>query len=253
MTPLRILIVEDVVVTAMDLRQTLERAGHTITGIARTLQTALNSAITNPPDLALVDIELEKESTGNGIDTAKELLLHNPMPIIYLTANSERTMFQEAQQTQPSAYLLKPFKAAELLFNVELAYQNFRARLLAPIDAPLPKYLLLPIGKELARIDFDDVVYLEADGAYAKVFMIDKIVYTVSTNLGQLEPYFQPINFFRLSRFHIPNLNYINGIKDNELLLDHGRVALPIPANKRKELFRRLTIVRTKKPPENGH
>lgn len=251
MISLKILLVEDVIVTAMDLRQTLEKAGHKVTGIARTLQAARQSVISNPPDLALVDIELEKHSVGNGVDTAKELQLYQPMPIIYLTANSEPAMFLSAKETRPAAYLIKPFNATELLFNVELAYHYFQARRIASADARMPGYLLLPVGKGLERINFDDVVYMEADGAYAKIIMVDKSVHTVSTNLGQLEQYFQLPNFFRLSRSHVVNLNYIKRLKDSELILDNGRIVLPVPNTSRKELFKRLTVVRTKKPPES--
>lgn len=248
MVTLKILLVEDVIVTAMDLRQTLEKVGHKITGIARTLQAARQSVIANPPDLAIVDIILEKDSTGNGIDTVKELQIFHQMPIIYLTGNSEPGLFRSAKKTQPAAYLIKPFNATELLFNVELAYHYFQLKMMAPLDAPLPDYLLLPVGKGLERIDFADTVYLEADGSYTKVFMIDtKTVHTVSTNLKQLEQYFQLPNFFRISRSHVANLDYTRRIKDNELLLDNGRITLPISPEKRQDLFKRLTIVRTKK------
>src|SRR5919199_2098452 len=98
MEPLNILIVEDETITAMDLRETLEEAGHKVIGIARDLQTAVKLVRSNPPDLALVDIQLEG-STGDGIATAKELLTYHRMPIIYLTANSEQETFQAAKET----------------------------------------------------------------------------------------------------------------------------------------------------------
>lgn len=45
MTPLKVLIVEDVVLAAMDLCRTLEKAGHTVTGMARTFQDAVQATI----------------------------------------------------------------------------------------------------------------------------------------------------------------------------------------------------------------
>ncbi|GAB3993087.1 hypothetical protein GCM10028807_27490 [Spirosoma daeguense] len=246
MTSLKILIVEDIIITAMDLRQILEKAGHKVTGIARTFDAARKSVIANPPDLALIDIELEKSSTANGIDTAKELLILHSMPIIYLTANSEPAMFESAMATQPAAYLLKPFKANEILFTIELAYHNFQNTRSIPADMSAQEYLLLPVGKGLEKIDLADVMYLEADGAYAKVILADRFVHTVSTNLGQLEQYFRVNNFFRLSRFHVVNLDYIKRLKDGELLLIDNQTILPIPATSRKELLKRMTVVRTK-------
>ncbi|MBD2700648.1 response regulator [Spirosoma sp. BT702] len=251
MTSLKILIVEDEIITAMDLRLILEKAGHTVTAIARTFEAAQKSVKANPPDLALIDIKLEESSTGNGIDTAKELVAYHPIPIIYLTANSEPATFEQAKATQPAAYLLKPFKASEILFNVELAYHDFQKKQLVQNGAATTDYLMLPVGKGLEKIDLDDVMYLEADGAYAKVVMVDKVVYTVSTHLGQLEPYFRGGYFCRLSRSHVVNLDFIRRLKDNEVLLTDNQTVLPIASTYRKDLLKRLTVVRTKPRSDN--
>ena len=250
MTPLKILLVEDELITAMHLRQTLEKEGHQITGMARTFQDAQQLVVTNPPNLALVDIELASTSTGTGIDTARELLLHQPMPIIYLTANAEQDVFRAANNTHPAAYLLKPFKPSELLFTIELAWQNFQRRTPAPADASAPDYLMLPVNGGLDRIDFDEVTYLTADGAYARLFLADGTVHTVSTNLGQLEQYFPASRFYRLSRSHVVNLHCIKRLKDGKLQLTTQHEALPVPASSQKELLKRMTVIRTKHPNE---
>lgn len=245
MEALKILIVEDNTITAMDLRETLEAAGHSVTAVARTFQSALKAVRTSSPDLALIDIELEG-STADGIETAKELLAHHSMPIIYLTANSEPKTFQSAKETLPAAYLLKPFRPDELLLTIELAYHYFQSMLASPNGGPVSGQLFLPIGKGHEMINLNDVLYIEADGAYVKVVLNDKQTHTVSTNLGQIALYFRTPNFFRLSRFHLVNLNYIKRLKDNGLVLSDNQTVLTIPAASRKELMKRLTVVRTK-------
>lgn len=250
MIGLKILIVEDETVTALHLRQTLELAGYTVTGIARTLQAAIKLVKSDPPDLALIDIQLADESVGNGIDTATELREIHPMPIIYLTASSDSDTFQAAKETLPAAYLLKPFRADELRLHVELAYHYFQSTMQSLTGEPTPGYLFLPVGRGHEKIELDDVLYLEAYGAYARVFMADKTSHTVSTNLGQLEQYFRTPNFFRLSRFHVVNLNAIKRLKENDLLLIDGQTTLSVPASSRKELLKKLTVVRTKSGPD---
>lgn len=245
MDSLKILIVEDNTITAMDLRETLEGAGHKITTTARTFQSALKSVISNPPDLALIDIELEG-STADGIDTAKELLAHHRMPIIYLTANSEPQTFKSAKETMPAAYLLKPFRPDELLFNVEAAHHYFQSTLTNLTDESASEHLFLPVGKGHEKINLSDVLYVEADGAYVKLFLTDKQTHTISTNLSHLAQYFRTPNFFRLSRFHLVNLNYIKRLKDSSLVLSDNHTVLTVPAASRKELMKRLTVVRTK-------
>lgn len=245
MNALKILIIEDETITAMDLRETLEEAGHTVTAIARTFEQAMRAVTSNPPDLALIDIHLS-ESTADGIATARELLARHRMPIIYLTANSETQTFQLAKETRPTAYLLKPFRPDELKLQVELAYHYFQSMPGATGLSASGK-LYLPIGKGYEKIDPDQVLYLKADGAYVKVFLINKeTAYHISTNLGHLAQYFLTPNFYRLSRSLLINLHHIERLEQNSLFMINDRTPIPIPAASRKELLGKLTVVRTK-------
>ncbi|MFD2573580.1 response regulator [Spirosoma soli] len=245
MTSLKILIVEDETITAMDLRETLEEAGHTVVGVARNFQQALEFVIKYSPDLALVDIQLDG-SIANGIDTAKELVARRRMPIIYLTANSEPETFQLAKQTLPAAYMLKPFRHDELKLQVELAYYS-QANAINAGDFSGSQYVYLPDDEGYERVDTNDVLYLRADGAYAKVFTTSRETpYHVSTNLSHLTQYFATPNFYRLSRSLLINLTYLARIERNYLYLTGHAAPLQIPAANRKELMKKLTVVRTK-------
>ncbi|MFD2936406.1 response regulator [Spirosoma flavum] len=66
---LAILIVEDVTITAFDIQETLEKAGHTVTAISRNFQEAVAAVKRQPPDLAIIDVRLEG-SSADGITTA---------------------------------------------------------------------------------------------------------------------------------------------------------------------------------------
>ncbi|QJW89241.1 response regulator [Spirosoma taeanense] len=244
METLQILIVEDDTITAMDLRETLEEAGHTITGVAHDFLSAVKAVKNQSPDLALIDIELVG-SIRNGIDTAKELLTYHRMPIMYLTANSEPDMFQSAKATRPAAYLLKPFRQEELKLQIELAYHYFRLN--QAVDSSASKQLYLPVDKGYEKINIDDVLYLKADGAYVKIFLLNREQsYHISMNLSHLAQYFPLPNFYRLSRSLLINLNYLERVEQNHLFMVGHKPAIQIPANSRKELMRKLTVVRTK-------
>ena len=193
MDSLKILIVEDETITAMDLRETLQEAGHSVTAIARNYEQALKAAKNNPPDLALVDIHLEAGSTENGITTARELVAQHRMPIIYLTANSDFQTFQLAKETLPAAYLLKPFRHDELKLQVDLAYHYFKYNQKQTSGYSASGTLYLPVDKGHEKIELNDVLYLQADGSYVKVFMLQREVpHHVSTNLSHLAQYFVP-------------------------------------------------------------
>ncbi|KAA9357403.1 response regulator [Larkinella humicola] len=243
-TSLKILIVEDETITAMDLSETLEEAGHKVTAIARDSQQALAAVKRNPPDLALIDIVLEG-STADGIATAKELLVHHQMPILYLTANSDPQTFQEAKATLPAAYVLKPYRANELVLQVELAYHFFQSTLTDPTDSS--RSLFLPVKNGHEKIALDDVLYLIADRAYTNVYLIGKdIPYCISTNLSHLSQYFPASNFYRVSQSILINLHHLKRVEQNHLYMTTHTMPIQIPVANRKKLMQKLKVVKTK-------
>jgi DNA-binding LytR/AlgR family response regulator len=241
---LKILIIEDNVLTALDLRNSLEKGGYIVSGIARNLAEAQQSVLQSPPDVALVDIMLEG-SEVSGIEVAQHLYNRHPMPIIYLTANSENEQFTRAQATRPAAYLLKPFRFGDVLFNIELAYHNF---MLSENSGDQNQSLMLPTNGGLELVELEQVAYLKASGAYTEVFLTDGTNLLISSGLGQVAQYFRDPNFFKLSRSFVVNLQYIKRIKEGELLLRDNTTRISLPGGVRKELLKRFTVVKTKQP-----
>src|ERR687884_1924868 len=82
---MRILIVEDELVIAIDLEETLSEEGHQVAGIARESETALGLAQRLRPDLALVDVHLVDGDTGPEI---AEHLKEMGIPVLFMTANA---------------------------------------------------------------------------------------------------------------------------------------------------------------------
>ncbi|HXO77348.1 MAG TPA: sigma-54 dependent transcriptional regulator [Puia sp.] len=113
-----ILIVEDELVVAGDIRLTLERAGYTVSGIARSYHSAMENINANPPGLVLLDIFLKGELTG--IDVAAELNKRD-IPFVYLSANCNTGVLEMAKVTQPSGFIVKPFREKDLLVTLDIA------------------------------------------------------------------------------------------------------------------------------------
>ncbi len=86
--PIQILIVEDELIIATNLEETLLNAGYGISGIARTYAEAREIARHKAVDVALVDVRLA--TAPDGIATARELLRIKKIPIIYLTDNTDK-------------------------------------------------------------------------------------------------------------------------------------------------------------------
>jgi DNA-binding response OmpR family regulator len=86
--PLKVLIVEDEPLFAMDLEAQLSQMGHMVIGIAPDAQTAFGLADETRPDLALVDLNLSDGLTGPQI--ASELSRDKGMAVVFVTGSPDQ-------------------------------------------------------------------------------------------------------------------------------------------------------------------
>ncbi len=85
---LRILIVEDELLIALELESLLQDEGHDVVGIAASSAEALALTAKLAPDLAFVDIHLSDGPTG--IEVARQLADQNDVTVLFMTANAKR-------------------------------------------------------------------------------------------------------------------------------------------------------------------
>lgn len=115
----KILIVEDEVIVAMDLRQQLENFGYRVVGNAVSGAEAIEHARAFSPELVLMDIRLR--GSMDGIETAAEIRRRFDLPVIFLTAHSDKATLGRAKLTEPFGYLLKPVEGRELQIAIEIS------------------------------------------------------------------------------------------------------------------------------------
>lgn len=115
----RILIVEDQFIEAHDLQLILEKANYEVIGISRSVDQALDQIQTEKPDLVFVDIMLK--GSRNGIELA-QILKENHIGFIYISANSSKSILDQAKITQPYGFIVKPFREQDVLTTLEIAF-----------------------------------------------------------------------------------------------------------------------------------
>jgi two-component system, response regulator PdtaR len=115
----KILVVEDEIIVAMGIKETLKDLGHEVVDIVSTGEGAVEKARKLEPDLILMDIVLK--GGMDGIEAASKIRNQLNIPIIYLTAYSDEEILKRARMTEPYGYLLKPFNGDELNANIEMA------------------------------------------------------------------------------------------------------------------------------------
>ncbi len=129
----KILIVEDQFIEAKSLNVILTNAGYSTCSIARSVDAALSIIEKEKPDLVLVDIFLQGE--GTGIDLGK-ILHEKNMAFVYLSANSNRQILEEAKPTKPYGFMVKPFRAKDVLIMLDVALYLHKNRQAEKITIP---------------------------------------------------------------------------------------------------------------------
>jgi DNA-binding response OmpR family regulator len=112
MRPLKILMVEDEVIFAMDLGQILKDRGYGLCETAPSGREAFEIIEREKPNLVLMDINLKGKISG--IDIAKDIRLRFGIPIIFMTGYSDENTRKAAMFLEPAGYLTKPFNVEDL-------------------------------------------------------------------------------------------------------------------------------------------
>lgn len=119
MSRTKILIIEDEIIAALELKTEIEKLGCIVTDIAYTQQKVLDSIRNNKPDIILSDINLGK--SPDGIQIVQKVQKIQNIPILYITAFSDDDTIARALSTNPLGYIVKPFKPEDIKTNIRLA------------------------------------------------------------------------------------------------------------------------------------
>jgi PAS domain S-box-containing protein len=115
----KILIVEDEILIAEEIRDRLTRLGAQIVDVVDTGSAAREAAERLRPDLVLMDIRLKGAMTG--IEAAEPIRRDLRIPVVFLTAHSDWETVLRAKRSDPFGYVLKPFQEEDLVTTVQVA------------------------------------------------------------------------------------------------------------------------------------
>jgi DNA-binding response OmpR family regulator len=122
----RALIVEDEILIAEELKARLSGLGYSVIAAVDSAEEGIAIAIRERPDLVLMDIRLKGRK--DGVQAAQEIRQHVDVPIVYVTAYSDRSTVDGAKQTEHDGYILKPFLGRELQPTIDVARQRHAIR-----------------------------------------------------------------------------------------------------------------------------
>jgi DNA-binding NarL/FixJ family response regulator len=110
--PVRVLLVEDEILTALDIEYLVQQLGYEVCGIAVSAPEAVQAADDLRPDLVLMDIRLARGT--DGIQAAGEIRTRLGIASLFLSAHTDAATLDRAQATQPLGFIAKPYTHAQL-------------------------------------------------------------------------------------------------------------------------------------------
>jgi AmiR/NasT family two-component response regulator len=116
-----VLIADDEPIIRLGLGSMLEEMGHLVVTAANGRE-ALQQAKRHRPDMAILDIKMPYT---DGLQAAATLSRDQPMPILLLTAFSDKELIEQASDLPIQGYLVKPVKTGELAAAMSVAAKRF--------------------------------------------------------------------------------------------------------------------------------
>ena len=221
MNKIKVLIVEDEVLIANDLRMTLEDHNFSVINVVRSGEDAIISATTTHPDLILMDIRLSGDI--DGITATERIREQSEVPVIYLSDHVDEQTVGRAKHTYPANYLSKPFNENDLLRALEIAFFNTskRSNNISSKNCMKDRIFIRTQNQTSEMIFYSDILYLKAGGSYSTIVTTTK-EYILSSNLKQVIEQFDHPDFIRVHRGYSANISHIKSIEGNIIMLEGG-------------------------------
>lgn len=158
-----------------------------------------------PVDLLFLDVEMPRM---NGIEFL-DSLTHKPM-VIMITSKREYAV--EAFEHQAIDYIVKPITEKRFLTAVAKAKDMFDQA--QQLSSNNQEFIFIKDKTHLTKINFADILFIQAMGDYMKVQTAEKW-YILHSTMKVLEERLPKHLFFRTHRSYMVNYKNIDAIEDN--------------------------------------
>jgi two-component system LytT family response regulator len=213
---MRALLIDDERLARAELRRLL--AAHPeveIVGEAVNAADGVQQIAALKPDLIFLDVQMPG---GSGFDMLAAL--EEAPEVIFTTAFDQYAL--QAFEVNALDYLQKPIQATRMaaaLARCAMRHQralSYAAAGVTTAVAPTAaKKLFIKDGERCWFVGLQDVRLFESDGNYTRVYF-DQHKPLMLRSLNQLEERLDPQRFFRASRRHIVNLDYVEQVTPND-------------------------------------
>lgn len=241
MSKLNVLVVEDEILVATDIEESLISLGYTVQNCVATGAAAISEVEKNLPDVILMDIMLKGQMTG--IEAANHIRKNHNVPIIYLTANADISTIEKAKISLPYGYIIKPFNEKDLQTNIEIARFKFENDMKSRVESDqfnrffkqtndIGEQVFLNAVKGLEKVNLSDVYYLQQIEKNTVIHLFDEEI-TIGQTLEQLHERFPSDTFIKVNADFLVNINKIFLASYPQIIIADKMTVIPVDADKK--------------------
>ena len=247
---MNILVVEDESIVAKDIQVCLRKLGYNVIGICSTGEDAVEKALDERPDLIMMDIMLKGEMSG--IQAAAAIRKDHDIPVIFLTAYTDRDTVDKAKETEPYGYIIKPFKEIDIQTAIEIALykhskekvvkkeRDFYYSLVEKQDSN--DMIFVKANQRLVKIKYEDIYFIEALKDYVVINTLDRR-YTIHSTMKDIESKMPEKQFVRVHRSFILRIDKIKEIDHSNVVLDNDKKIIPVGGSYKDLLQERINLI----------
>jgi DNA-binding LytR/AlgR family response regulator len=239
---IQILLVEDEFIIADYIKECLHNLGYEVVAICTNYDDAITALKNINPDIAIIDISIK--GSRNGIDIGNYISQYIKIPFVFASSHNDKATIDKAKQTQPYAYLIKPFTEEDLYAVIETALVQFgkQQQTIAEEDKPIiiNDGIFVRHKSKFTKVILADIVYIESNDNYVTIFTT-VAQYVLKNSLLHLINAL-PSYFLRTHKSYIVNLLRLKNFDTEELTVDTK--TLPIGKSYYDAFIEKMKVVK---------
>jgi two-component system, response regulator PdtaR len=226
----KVLILEDEPLSRLNLAESLRSSGFRVTIAAANSEEAIASMRIDPPDIAVLDIQLE-DSLLDGIQTARVIKETLNIPIIFLTGVVDMALVERAKEVRPAYYLFKPSTPLQLDVALDMALENFikeqeaqpyhslegHSAVAEKIYLMKNRIFIKKKGK-YNRVYTEDILWIKASNS-STIIETKEEKFVISANLKQFQQQITHPSLVKIHRSHLVNIEHIEAFNEGYVFI----------------------------------
>ncbi len=201
------------------------------------VETARRALAENETDLVFIDINMPDV---NGLEFIRSL--ENPPMVVFVTAYPEYAV--ESYKVNALDYLLKPYSADDFNRTAEKVYRHWQLLHSQNADdaAVERNVLYLKCDYRFIRVECDDIMYIEGQNEYLKVYLSSEEPFLTHMTFRQMTESL-PDHFIQIHRSYVVNMKHVVSVGRTSVALNNG-ADLPVSNTRRSLLLEYMNTVR---------